>query len=75
MLAAYGGVQLATRNKLKDVSPRDLRELANRGGLEKAAAAFGVKQPSISRKLKGHFHPVIVWIAPNERVEIVEVAS
>jgi len=69
---------MATRNKLKGVSPHDLAKLANQGGQKAAAAAYGVNQASVSRVLtKAGYKPVIVWTmdTPKEQVSFLESAS
>lgn len=66
---------MATRNKLREVSPETLAKLANQGGQKAAAETYGVTQASVSRKLTAaQYRPVTVWVAPNERVT-VESAS
>lgn len=53
---------MATRGKLKGVSPHELAKLANEGGQKHAAATLGVSQPAISFALrKAGYEPVIIW--------------
>jgi hypothetical protein len=68
---------MAARNKLKEVLPEELAKLANNGGQKLAAERHGVTQASVSRKLTAaKYRPVTVWIAPQEKVVIVqEIAS
>ena len=64
---------MAASNKLKEVLPGDLAKLANDGGQKFAATQHGVTQASISRKLTAaKYRPVTVWIAPQEKVVIVQ---
>ena len=53
---------MATRNKLKGVSPEHLARLTNEGGQKHAAAVMGVTQPAISFALKkAGYEPVTTW--------------
>lgn len=64
---------MAARGKLNGVSPHELAKLANEGGQKLAAAKHGVTQSSISLKLTAaKYRPVTVWIAPQEKVVIVQ---
>lgn len=69
---------MATRNKLKGVSPHELAKLANQGGQKAAAAAHGVTQASVSFALrKAGYKPVTVWVidVSKEQITFLESAS